>query len=174
MTAAPAAASVTRPSIAGKPSRLPAGNRQPPSAWPGPPGPSYASSGGIGEGSRWCGLRQSGRAQYTDPAETRSVRGPGGRAGRRRRVARDPAGPARRPCHKVTPRRGPAPVTGRAAPRIPRHGYADSSAGPGRADGSLPVRNCTSRGRREYWRWLLHIHRPGDGADRPLTCGQRT
>ena len=34
------------------------------------PGPFHVPcSGGIGEGSRWWGFRQSGRTQYTDPAQ---------------------------------------------------------------------------------------------------------
>ena len=68
------------------------------------PGPFHVPcSGGIGEGSRWWGFRQSGRTQYTDPPRTRSVRAPGGRAVRRRGTAKDPAAPARHPCPEVTP-----------------------------------------------------------------------
>jgi len=81
--------------------------------WPGwAAGTDGVSSGDIGEGSRWCGFRQSGRAQYIDPAAKMHRSWTWWQIRQTRKPVRDPAAPARRPCHKVTPPSGPTYAAG--------------------------------------------------------------
>jgi hypothetical protein len=58
-------------------------------------------------GSRWCGFRQPGRAQYTDPARNSQRSAPDGRSGRRRAAVGD-----RRHRHYSQPRMAPPGGTG--------------------------------------------------------------
>ena len=123
LSAAPASSLASARIVPG-PRTTPTGTRaaarhgQPPSPRPRPPGRPCTSPGGIDRGSRWCGFRQSGRAQYTDPARNSQRSCTRWQSGQTTASCETSCGPSASPMPQGNSPAGPAPAADGVVRRI--------------------------------------------------------